>query len=138
MGAQENKQVVQQAYSAFARGDIQGLLALCAEDIQWVSPGEGLPPTGTYHGHAAVANAFEKLVRELEIDALEPREFIAEGDRVLVLGWEHGKVRASNRKYEFHWVMAFNVRDGKITSCHEYNDTLALARAYGLAASAAA
>jgi ketosteroid isomerase-like protein len=138
MGAQENKQIVQQGYAAFARGDIQGLLALLAEDIEWVSSGEGLPLSGTYRGHAGVANFFEKLSREAEIEAFEPREFIAEGDRVLVVGRERGKVKATNREYEYDWVMAFTVRNGKVTNFQGYSDTLAIAKAHGLAASAAA
>lgn len=138
MGAQENKQVVQQLYAAYGRGDIQGLLALLSEDIEWVSSGEGLPYTGTYRGHAGMANLFEKLAHEVETEAFEPREFIAEGDRVLVVGWERGKVKATNREYEFHWVTSFTVRNGKITNIQEYTDTLAVAKAYGLAASAAA
>jgi ketosteroid isomerase-like protein len=129
---------VQQVYADFGRGDLQGLLALLADDIEYVSPGDGLPLAGTYRGHAAVTNHFEKLLSEVQIEALDPREFIAEGDRVLVVGWERGKVSASNRKYEYHWVMAFTVRDGKITNIQEYNDTLALARAFSLAANAAA
>ena len=138
MGAQENKQVVQQIYAAYARGDVQGVLALLSEEIEWVSSGEGLPYAGTYRGHAGMASLFEKLAGEVEIAAFEPREFIAEGDRVLVVGWERGKVKATNRGYEFHWVTAFTVRNGKITNIQEYTDTLAVAKAYGLAASAAA
>ena len=63
-------------YAAFGRGDIQGLLALFAEDIEWISPGEGLPLAGTYRGHAAVADFFQKLSEMVESSSLEPREFV--------------------------------------------------------------
>jgi hypothetical protein len=43
MSGQENVQIVKGGYAAFARGDIQGLLALFAEDIKWITPGEELP-----------------------------------------------------------------------------------------------
>ena len=43
MSTQENVQVVKDGYAAFSRGDIPGLLALLAEDVEWHIPGAGLP-----------------------------------------------------------------------------------------------
>ena len=62
MGTQENLQVVKEGYAAFGRGDIPGLLALMAEDMEWHHPGPGLPLAGTYRGHDGVANFFQKLL----------------------------------------------------------------------------
>jgi len=140
MGAQEqeNVQIVKNGYAAFSRGDIQGLLALFAEDIEWISPGEGLPLAGTYRGRAEVAGFFQKLSGALEFSSFEPREFLAEGDRVLVVGSSRGKVKATNRTIGEQWVMAFTVRNGKVTNFQEYMDTLAAARAFETAAGATA
>ena len=124
MSAQKNVQIVKDAYAAFGRGDIQGLLALFAEDIEWITPGEGLPLAGTYRGHAAVADFFQKVSEVMELSFWEPREFVAEGDRVLVVGVESGRIKATNRMFEGHWVMAFTVRNGKVTNVREYVDTL--------------
>jgi uncharacterized protein len=137
MGIQENVQLVKDGFAAFARGDIQGLLALFAEDIEWVIPGAGLPLAGTYRGHAGVASFFQKLNDDSEILAFEPREFVAEGDRVLVVGWERARVKATNRMYQSDWVMAFTVQNGKVTKFHEYGDTQANAEAHVQTASAA-
>jgi uncharacterized protein len=129
MGVQENVQIVKDAYAAFGRGDIPGLLASFAEDIEWTTPGEGLPLAGTYRGHAAVGNFFQKVSEVMELSYWEPREFVAEGDRVLVVGVESGRIKTTNRKFEGHWVMAFTLRNGRVTNVREYNDTLAVARA---------
>ena len=59
----------------------------------------------------------------------EPREFIAQGDRVLVVGFARGKIKATNKTFEDDWIFAITVRDGKLTSIREYVDTQALARA---------
>ena len=134
MGTQENVQLVKDGYAAFARGDIQGLLTLLSEDIEWVIPGAELPHAGTYRGHDGVANFFQKLALESETLAFEPREFVAEGDRVLVVGWERAKVKATNRMFQADWVMAFTVRNGKVTKFHEYSDTQAIAEAHMSAA----
>jgi ketosteroid isomerase-like protein len=102
------------------------------------NPGERWPLAGTYRGHAGVADFFQKISAMLEMSLLEPREFVAQGDRVLVVGFERGRVKATNRTFEGHWVWAFTVRNGKVTNVREYIDTLALARAFEMAASATA
>jgi uncharacterized protein len=137
MGMQENLQLVKEGYAAFSRGDIPGLLALFAEDIEWRSPGAGLPLAGTYRGHGEVANFFQKLSQEVDILDFQPREFVAEGDRVLVVGWERAKVKATNRTVELDWVMAFTVRNGKVATFREYTDTKVMADAYASSAAAA-
>jgi ketosteroid isomerase-like protein len=47
MSVQENVQIVKDGFAAFGRGDMQDLLALFAEDIEWIVPGEGWPLAGT-------------------------------------------------------------------------------------------
>ena len=136
MSVQENVEIVKDAYAAFGRGDIQGLLALLAEDVEWISPGGSPPPAGTYRGPAAVAGFFQKLSETVEFSSFEPREFVADGDRVLVVGFDGGRVKATNRTFEKPWVKAFTVRNGKVINVREYTDTLALAQAFGMAASA--
>jgi ketosteroid isomerase-like protein len=50
MSTQENLQIVKDAFAALGRGDKQGVLALSAEDIEWIVPGEGWPLAGTHRG----------------------------------------------------------------------------------------
>ncbi|HEY2107605.1 MAG TPA: nuclear transport factor 2 family protein [Candidatus Binataceae bacterium] len=136
MSVQENIQIVQNGFAAFGRGDVQGLLALFAEDSKWISPGEGLPLAGTHRGHAALADFFQKVSEAMEFSSFEAREFVADGDRVLVVGFDSGRVKGTNRTFEKPWIKAFTVRNGKVTNVREYTDTLELAQAFGMAASA--
>jgi uncharacterized protein len=135
MSIETNVKIVKDFFAAIGRGDMQGLLALSAEGIEWIMPGEGWPLAGTYRGHAGVADLFQKVFEMLEISFSEPREFVAQGDRVLVVGFSRGRVKATNRTFEDHWVFAFTVRNGKVTNIREYIDTLALARGFDMAAS---
>ncbi|HLJ23362.1 MAG TPA: nuclear transport factor 2 family protein [Candidatus Acidoferrales bacterium] len=137
MITQESLQVVKDGFAAFGRGDLAGLLDLMAEDVVWEIPGAGLPLAGTYRGRDGVASFFQKLSAEAEILDFQPREFLADGNRVLVVGWERTKVRATNRTIEVDWVMAFTVRDGKVSAYRQYVDTKLLASAYEAAAQAA-
>jgi uncharacterized protein len=134
MSTQENIQIAKDAFAAIDRGDMQGLLALFAEGIEWIIPGEW-PLAGTHRGHAGVADLFQKAFEMVELSFSEPREFVAQGDRVLVVGLSRGKVKATNRTFEDHWVFAFTIRNGKVTNIREYIDTLALARGFEMAAS---
>ena len=134
MSTQDNTRIVKEFFAAVGRGDRQGLLALAAEDIEWIIPGEDWPLAGTYRGHAGLADLLETASKKMETST-EPREYVAQGDRVLVIGFAKGKVKATNRTFEDNWVFAITVRNGRLTNIREYIDTQALARASGLDAS---
>jgi hypothetical protein len=115
--------------AALGRRDKQGLLALSAEDIEWIIPGENWPLAGTHRGHAGLANVLQKANETVETSYPEPPEFIAQGDQVVVVGVATGKIKATNRAFKDDWVFAITVRNGKQTKIREYIDTQALARA---------
>ncbi|SAK45128.1 nuclear transport factor 2 family protein [Caballeronia ptereochthonis] len=129
MSIEENVQIVKDFFAAIGRGDKQGLLALCAEDIEWIIPGEDWPLAGTHHGHAGLADLLQTQSETMETSLTEPRESVAQGDRVLVVGFARGRIIATNRTFEDDWVFAITVRNGKLTNIREYVDTQALARA---------
>lgn len=132
MATTENKQIVKDLYAAFGRGDIAAVRALVAEDVIWHLPGEVPHYSGTYEGSGRVADFFQDLHANVAVEAFEPREFVAEGDLVLVIGWSRGRVKSTGGMFDNRWVMAFTVRDGKITKFEEYADTQALAAAHDL------
>ena len=134
MSIQENVQTVKDFFAAIGGGDREGLLALVAEDFEWIIPGEDWPLAGTHRGHAGLTSLLQKVSETVETST-EPREFVAQGDRVLVVGFATGRIKATNRTFEDHWVFAITVRDGKVTNIREYIDTQALARASEMDAS---
>jgi hypothetical protein len=134
MSTEKNVQIVKEFFGAMGRRDKQGLLALSAGDIEWIIPGEDWPLAGTHRGHAGLENVLQKTNGTLETSFPEPPEFIAQGDRVLVIGFATGKIKATNKTFEDHWVFAITVRNGKLTNIREYIDTQALARASAMAA----
>jgi ketosteroid isomerase-like protein len=116
-------------FAALGRRDEQGLLALSAEDIEWIIPGEDWPLAGTHRGHAGLAAVLQKANETVETSYPAPPEFVAQGDRVLVIGFATGRINATNKTFEDHWVFAITVRNGKVAKIREYIDTQALARA---------
>src|SRR5579863_8996439 len=135
MSIEKNVQTVKNFLAALGRRDKQALLALVAEDIEWIIPGEDWPLAGTHRGHAALENLLQKANETVETSYPKPPEFIAQGDRVLVVGVATGKIKATNKPFEDHWVFDITVRNGKLTNIREYIDTQALARASETAAS---
>lgn len=132
MVEQENTRLAQDAYAAFGRGDMPALGEAMADDIEWVSPGEpGLDPmAGTYSGKEAVLGWFGTLAENLEFQVFEPREFIAQGDKVVSLVYAEATVRRNGRTFVNHEAHVWTFRDGKLAHFQIYLDTAAAAAAY--------
>ena len=77
----------------------------------------------------------QKASEEIEMTYPEPPEFVAQGDRVMVVGVATGKIKATNRTFKDDWVFAITVQNGKATKIREYIDSQALARASEIDAS---
>ena len=80
MSTDKNVQTVKDFFAAIGRGDRETLLALVAEDIEWIIPGKNWPLAGTHRGHAGLADLLATASRSMETST-EPREFVAQGDR---------------------------------------------------------
>ena len=128
MSTEKNVQTVKDFFAAIGRGDREDLLALVAEDIEWIIPGEDWPLAGTRRGHAGLADLLETASKTTETST-EPREYVAQGDRVMVVGVATGIIKATKKPFKDDWVFAITVRNGKVTKIREYIDTQALARA---------
>jgi uncharacterized protein len=81
--------------AAFGRGDIEALLALLDENVEWITPGPSdLLTAGRRRGRQQVAEFFQAVDRLFEIQRFEPQTFVSEGDHVVVLGSETTRVKA--------------------------------------------
>jgi ketosteroid isomerase-like protein len=129
MSIDENVKSVQNFFAAMSSDKKQDLLALVAEDIEWIIPGDDWPLAGTHRGHAQLAAVLQKASEEVETTYPRPPEFVAQGDRVLVIGVATGKIKATNKPFRDEWIFDITVRDGKVKHIREYIDTQALARA---------
>jgi ketosteroid isomerase-like protein len=129
MNTQKNVQVVKDFFTAMGRSDRRDLLALTSEDIEWIIPGEDWPLAGTHRGHAGLADLLQKASEKMETSVMEFHEYVAQGDRVLVVGFAKGRIKATSKTWEDDWVFATTIRNGKVANIRQYVDTQALARA---------
>jgi ketosteroid isomerase-like protein len=113
MGAQENKQAAQDGYEAFSKGDAEGAMANIDDSIEWVVRGDN-SLTGTHKGKEAVGKLWGQFMSTGF--TTEPHDFIAEGDKVVVLTATH----LDGETVEGADVLTYNA-DGKLVEF----DTLA-------------
>jgi ketosteroid isomerase-like protein len=131
MNTQGNKEAVQEAYRLFQSGDIRSVIERCHDDAEWTSPESDLiPSAGTFRGKTGIAEFFSKLDASMQATHFEPREFIAEGDKVVVLGQASWQVKPTGRSFSSPWMHVFTMRDGKVARFEAFTDTAAGERAF--------
>ncbi len=137
MTPEQNTSIVQQAYAKFKNNDIESLLDLMSDAVEWELPEvAGVPVAGRRQGRAAVAEFFRQLAETQSLVNFEPMEFVAQGDKVIVLGSYTWQIKANRGQFTCDWAHVFTVRNGRIFRFQEYTDTAAVARAYHYAAAA--
>ena len=137
MSEQDSTAIVQKAYHNFKTGNIQALLDQMADGVTWQLPEvTDVPLAGARTGRDGVKEFFAILARDQDVLEFEPREFVAEGDKVVSLGDYRWRVKDTGREYASDFVHVFTVRDGKIVAFREHFDSAVVARAYQKATSA--
>ncbi len=129
MSDEANLGVVQAAYAAFGKGDVPGVVALLSPDVHWESVGDpaDFPALGVKTGTAAVEAQFALLGSLLSFQSFSPQQFFAAGpDTVFVLGHYDRTVLKTGKAANSDFVHVFVVRDGKIASYREFQDTATL------------
>jgi hypothetical protein len=115
--------IARNIYAAFERGDLPGLFALLAPDMEW-NEAAGHPYGGRYVGQEAiVAGIFMRLGAEWQDFAATIDEYVAQGDKVVVLGTYSGTCKATGKSVEVPFAHVWTVRDGKVVSLHQHTDT---------------
>jgi ketosteroid isomerase-like protein len=131
MNEDANTATIRNCYEKFRHGDISGLLEQMSEDIEFTVPEvENAPFGGIWHGRSEVERFFELMELAEDLTDFEVREYISQGDRVVVIGRSTSTVRSTGRHYSTEWVHVHTVKDGRITSFSEFFDTAAALRAF--------
>ena len=128
MDKPDTVQIVRDLYAAFARNDIQTALNTFANNVEFQHPMTTAvwPWAGKLHGREQVARFFAGLAEAAEWEHFEPREFIAQDDRVVVTVYERLRLRSNGRPLENEMVNLFTLQNGKIVRMRIYEDTAPL------------
>jgi ketosteroid isomerase-like protein len=126
-----NTRIVQHAIACFQRGDIPALLDTMTDDIEWHIPVvEHAPYTGPRHGRAEAERFFAELAVNQTPRRFEPRQYVAQGDEVVVLGHYAWHVLPTGRDWAGDYAHVFTIRDGRIARFREFMDTGRASAAY--------
>jgi ketosteroid isomerase-like protein len=112
---QANVEVVRAFYAALNRNDLDAVMALCDDGVEWVNP-EGAAESGTRVGAVAFREALQALTAgfvdfRCDIEELDPA-----GDAVAVVARSTGRGRLSGIPFEAVQGHLLTLRGGCITS----------------------
>jgi len=132
--SEENVEIVRRSFAAISEGDVEGLLELYDQDVQF------LPLTGTrvesggYQGHDGVRAYFAEVADVW--DELRPYADNVEtiGDDVVVMGGCAVRGRGSRAESDSPMAWVITVRGGKIVSHRGYRSSDDALEAAGIGA----
>ena len=128
--AQDNVDVIESAYSAFRKGDIEAVLQYFAESAEIVVP-ESLPWGGNYEGPEGMRTFIAKSLDHFtEFKAVPEKVLGADDNHVIVVARNSGRTKSGNR-VEQTVVWVYQLREGAITSARVFSDTAAILEAIG-------
>jgi ketosteroid isomerase-like protein len=130
--SESNVELVRQAYDAFQRDGIDGILPFLDEKIEWRNP-EDSPIAGIWHGHEGVRDWFAQASEAFGEMTFAPDEFrqVSEG-RVLVLLHFGLTGAGSGVQMEVPFAHLIEINAGHVTTLRMYSDQRRALEAAGL------
>ena len=129
MDTKTNVEILREGYRLWNDSKAESVdywLGLLAEDVQWCSIGDGAPGlefSKTRSSKAEVVEYLQELGSEWNLIHYSVEEFVAEGDRVVVLGNCGWCNKRTGRTVESPKADFFRLKDGKIVEFFEFFDT---------------
>jgi len=118
------KDVIADHYAAGSRGDLDGMIADFADDIEWIEAA-GFPLAGTYHGPQAVKNEiFIGLGADWDGWHPEIDQLVADGETVVAIGWYLGTHRGTGKAVRTRVAHVWTVRGESIVAFEQITDTV--------------
>ena len=116
--------LVKESYDAFARDDMDTVLAHVHPDIVW-HQAQGLPHGGVYHGVDQVRrNVFDPLDRDWWDEfVVTPEQFLDAGVEVVVLGRYRGVARGTAKTLDVPFVHVWTFEGGLVVRFRQFLDT---------------
>ena len=117
-------EIAARSYDAFARDDMDAVLADMHADIEW-HQAQGLPHGGFYRGLDEVRrHIFDPLDRDWWAEfVVEPDEFIEAGPQVVVLGRYRGVAKGTGRRLDVPFVHVWTFEGGLAVRFRQFLDT---------------
>jgi|SRR5215213_11249559 len=126
--AQDNVDVIQGAWDAFAKGDLDGASAIVAPDGEINVP-SALPFGGTFLGPEGMRDYVTGLTSYFRDFKATPEKVLgADDDHVIVTANIKGRTK-SGSPVEYKSVWVYRLRGGQVASAESYTDTAQVLKA---------
>ena len=128
---EENILLVQKLYTAFTNRDINAILSMLSQKVEWSEPSNPFNPCGgTRYGHQGFLE-WVNIGRQVEeIISLSPQKLLTDNDSVAVVGDLKCRVISTGKIYESDFVHLVIIKDGKIIKFQEFFDTYIAGEAF--------
>lgn len=119
--------VVQTIYDGFAAGDMAKVTGVMADEIVWnEAQGNPYADLNPYMGPEKVLSGlFSRIGGEWEYFHATPKEFIVDGDRVVVIGQYKAQHKTTGMEMDAPFAHVWTVQNGKLTTFDQFTDTAA-------------
>jgi ketosteroid isomerase-like protein len=112
--SEQDVETIRGGYEAFNSGNPGGVLERLDPDVEWIEPGGGNAPAGTFHGPQSVGDdVFSAVPQYFDELRAEPENYDDQGDRVVVTGRFKGKTK-SGEEVDAGFEHVYEMKDGKI------------------------
>ena len=120
-----NKQRVLHLLDTITRGDLEGALACCTEDVDFLThaPIDVLTHMGPRHGKAELREFWLTVGSRYSEFRYKVPQIIADGDEVAVYLQAHFKKRSNDRVVQFDMAVFYRLRNGQIAEIREIIDS---------------
>jgi ketosteroid isomerase-like protein len=125
---QLHRQRVLNFLDTFSSGNIEGALACCSDDVDFVAnaPIDILPHLGHRHGKAEVRQMWQTVHARYSSMRYEVPIMVAEGDTVAASLRAFFRKRSNDRIVQFDTAVFYTLRDGRIAQIREVMDSFDL------------
>jgi len=130
--SQANVKLIQAVYEAFGRGDVPFIAGSVHAEARWdfnVTSSD-VPWHVPVTGPAEVPKFLAAFVGNVELEAFEPKQFIASGDDVVAHIRIVYTVKCTGKRVDQEQLHWWTTRDGKITRLRHFEDTAQVLRAW--------
>ena len=123
-----HRQRIAKFHDAFYSGDLEGALACCTDDIDFIAhaPIDILPHMGHRRGKAEVAEMWKIVHARYSSMRYEVPMMVAEKDTVAATIRVFFRKRSNDRMVQIDIADFYTLRDGRISQIHQFLDSFDL------------
>jgi uncharacterized protein len=124
--------IVEDFFTALGSGNDEAALELVTPDATFQAQGPpSVPIYGRFEGHDGVRRFIATLRELFDTERFDVRHATQSDGLAFAYGYMQHRVRKTRRVFRSEWALYCEVREGRISTYKIFEDTAALAAAYG-------